>query len=309
MHRKKYSIIIPAPIQRDDLPAVTSLNAIGLNPSEMEILVEIGTNPPAQRNRAIKRASGEIFVFFDSDCVIDPSYFEILNSFSENKSEHVIGGPVLLKEPSSYWEQIAQMIFSNPFVTGPSAARYAQRGQRRISNERELILCNLAVKRGVFEHVGIFDERIYPNEENEWMDRASTKSSQVIYDPGLKVFRAQRNSIGAILKTFFRYGVGRGVQSVLSNQIDWIRFLPLSMVILVIVSSITNWRVSIALVTLIFLFHFMGIVFERRRLRITILTSIISTLAVGAYGIGELFGLVRGKFFTAHENYQDLRPV
>ncbi len=52
-----------------------------------------------------------------------------------------------------------------------SRARYRAVGGRRRCGEKELILCNLLLSRKVFLSNGGFREDLYPNEENEFLNR------------------------------------------------------------------------------------------------------------------------------------------
>lgn len=45
------------------------------------------------RNYGLERARGDYFVFFDSDCVIPPRYFEILSAALDRNPLECFGGP------------------------------------------------------------------------------------------------------------------------------------------------------------------------------------------------------------------------
>ncbi len=92
--------------------------------------------------------------------------------------------------------------------------------------DRELILCNLSLRRERFLALGGFDERLYPNEENELMDRIMQDGGRLIHDPGLAVYRSQRPTLGAFIRQMYGYGRGRGEQTVLSGVIKPVTFIP-----------------------------------------------------------------------------------
>ena len=68
------------------------------------------------------------------------------------------------------------------------------------------------MKRSLFRQLGGFNESLFPNEENELLNRAEKAGYQLVYHPGVLVFRPRRESFKDILKTFFRYGRGRSEQ-------------------------------------------------------------------------------------------------
>jgi len=95
------------------------------------------------------------------------------------------------------------------FAHWEMSSRYRPIGDFRRAGEKELILCNMAVKRKVFEHLGGFRGELYPNEENEFLNRLSRGGFDSIYHPGIFVYRPRRESLAKILRPFFSYGRGR----------------------------------------------------------------------------------------------------
>jgi hypothetical protein len=79
----------------------------------------------------------------------------------------------------------------------------------------------------VFEKIGHFSPELYPNEENEWLDRAATAKVGVWYDPALRIARPQRASWGAIARMLVHYGVGRTRQFQVSRHFTAHQLAPL----------------------------------------------------------------------------------
>ncbi|MES2309577.1 MAG: glycosyltransferase, partial [Verrucomicrobiota bacterium] len=240
--KNRFSVIIPVEKFKPDLPVLESLQFAGLNPEIDEILVVEGFAPSHQRNEGVGSSHGEVLVFLDSDCEVPPDYFQKLARWFPEKSKVIVGGPVLLRENASEMEQVFQAIFSNPWVMGRSSARYKSEGVDRESDQAELILCNMVISREVWTTVGEWNESLYPNEENEYLDRAEKLGIAIIHDPRLFVKRPQRESYGHLFYTFFRYGKGRGEQTAISRKISWINFIPsLSVPLFFIFGCLISW--------------------------------------------------------------------
>jgi succinoglycan biosynthesis protein ExoA len=207
----RYTLIIPVARFEEAEPALERLREFA-PASGLQILVAIGRHPARQRNAALSKSAGAVVVFLDNDCVIGPSYWDELERDFERPEVGVVGGPALLRPAAGSRERIFHALLTHPFVVGPLRARYAALGKFRASSQTELILCNLAARREVFAQIGHLPIELYPNEENEWLDRAQTAGVGIFYDPALQVFRPQRQTWAALARMLVRYGIGRTKQ-------------------------------------------------------------------------------------------------
>jgi succinoglycan biosynthesis protein ExoA len=207
----RYTIIIPVARFEEAEPALTRLREIAPT-AGLQVLVALGRHPARQRNAALSRSAGEIIVFLDNDCVIGPSYWDELERDFARAEVEVVGGPALLRPEARGPERIFHALLTHPLVVGPVRARYIAVGAFRATSQTELILCNLSARRPVFEKIGHLPVELYPNEENEWLDRAQAAGIGIYYDPALQVFRPQRDTWSAMARMLVRYGVGRTKQ-------------------------------------------------------------------------------------------------
>jgi succinoglycan biosynthesis protein ExoA len=220
----RFSVIVPAP-SIDPSPALLDdLQTLGESQS-LEVLIATGSNPSRQRNLAAAKARGDWLVFLDSDCRLEGVYFDKLADHTERGLE-IVGGPVLLLAGASHLEVMFQSLLSHRLLTGPSSARYGSGGALRRCDDAQLILCNLAVRRDLFWKSKGFEERLYPNEENEWLARLHASGVPCWHDPELIVRRPQRQSRRAYTRMLIRYGRGRTRQFIVSGIWDAARQLP-----------------------------------------------------------------------------------
>lgn len=241
--KPKFSVIIPArelDLQAGVLPRREEI-CRGL---DVEVLVATGTHPSRQRNLAIAHAKGDVFVFLDSDSNPGTDYFRRVDEHVR-EGRLVVGGPALLQEPATSRQRIFQELLSQPLLVGTTSSRYASGGEVRVCGDSQLILCNLAVARAVFEEFGGFHEELYPNEENEWMDRIQRSGVECWHDPDLIVSRPQRATWGEFFQMLFNYGRGRTRQFQISRRWDAGRQAPL--MALVCGMIILAWKPKIAI--------------------------------------------------------------
>lgn len=165
--------------------------------------------PGRQRNQGIKSAKGEIVVFIDSDAYPQKNWLSNAEEIFKKEQVDVLGGPTLTPKGDGLIADLFGLASSSRIATASMSARYNPKGKKiRIADEKDLISCNLFVKKEVFSR-HFFNETMFPNEENELLYRIKNSGKHLIYSPGIIVYHHRRNSFKAIVKQIFNYGRGR----------------------------------------------------------------------------------------------------
>lgn len=206
------TIVIPTRPGPVEIPAVESSRQLDYPHHLLEILVARGNQPSVQRNLAVREARGEWIYFLDDDSCPDPGNLRCAARHMARPEVGLVGGPTVCPEDGTTLERMFQEVMGSTLAFGPSRARYRPVGDVRETGEKELILCNLLVRKRAFEEAGGFDEALYPNEENALMDRLSGAGVRLLYDPAFRVRRRPRPTVGAFGRMVFRYGRGRAEQ-------------------------------------------------------------------------------------------------
>jgi len=205
------TVLIAARPDQADIQAVTAGKQLDYPREKLEIIVARGKQPSIQRNAGMREARGDIIYFLDDDSVPPAENLKrVAAAFADAKVE-MIGGPNLCPADAPMLEQVFALVHASWLAFGPSRARYAKVGGLRESSEKELILCNLAARRGAMLELGGFNELLYPNEENALMDELQ-KRGKLLYDPEMFVFRRPRKTLKSFVKMLLNYGRGRAEQ-------------------------------------------------------------------------------------------------
>jgi hypothetical protein len=205
-------VIIAARPDQAEVKAVRASRGLNYPPSKLEILLARGKQPSAQRNAALRSATGDLIYFLDDDS--EPPAANLLKAAEHfiDPQVQMVGGPNLCPASAPALEHIFAVTLSTWLGFGPSRARYARVGKVRATSEKELILCNLVARRGPLLELGGFNEALYPNEENALMDELQKRGGKLIYDPDLTVERRPRSSLAAFARMLRTYGRGRAEQ-------------------------------------------------------------------------------------------------
>ena len=300
--RPRISIIVAARPDQQRVTALTALRELDSRHPPYEVWLARGLQPSRQRNQAAQNAEGEILYFLDDDSLVSEENLAILNEAFQDDELAVLGGPNLCPGDGSFWQTVFAAVMSSRFAFGPSSARYRAAGSRRASSEKELILCNLAIRAKAYTEGGGLDEALYPNEENALMDQLSRAGRRMVYDPDLVVYRYPRRSIAGFVRMIARYGRGRGEQVRRYPSMGSLpNFVPsafLGFVLLWLVSPLLPptlqamvWGVAFVYAILA-VFCAMGLAL-RHRVSVALGALPLLPLVHAVYGAGLLIGVVR----------------
>lgn len=293
-----FSIIIPVK-PGGTVRALHRLRSVAYPSSHMEVLVAEGTRPSRQRNQAAAAAAGEMLYFLDDDSLASPDFLARAAAHLADPSVAAVGGPSLTPASDSRFQRAIGVVLASRLGGGGARNRYRATGSPRRTSERELILCNLAMRRDVFLAEGGLDERLYPNEENELMDRISKRGMGLVHDPDLAVRRSQRSTFRAFVRQFFGYGRGRGEQTRIAGVRSVVDFLPTVFLIYLLLLPVAPWAPCFLPAALygaaVMVSALSGAVRSRLYAALPWLVVLYPTLHL-CYGAGLLKGLLTPRF-------------
>ena len=303
----KISVILIAAKREECDEALYALGNAIFPGEDLEIIVAMGRSPSVQRNEAAKAATGEYLLFLDNDSLVHPRLFHYYaDALAYEPGIGVVGGPALHRAQGSWFQRAVADVLSSPFALGPFHARYTASGLVRHTTERELILCNMLIRRELFQAEGGFHPELYPNEENEFLNRVQTKT-KIYFHPLATCFRSAPASLTEFIYKMFRYGAGRAKHMLLFPRFrDKIFFFPSAFAFLVLSVPFLSGPLA-TIVALIFLAYAALGVFaalypalSERRPSMLFLMPYLFFCCHLSYGVGLLWGLVRQPFLRGN---------
>ncbi|WP_300369607.1 glycosyltransferase [Brachyspira sp.] len=206
----KFTIIIPHRIGENIEKTLEGVYLSSYPKENIEIFQAEGTHPTVQRNECIKQSCGDIVYFIDNDSIVNADNIKEANSIFENDERvAIVGGPAIHKV-TSLIEMYIDRCMRAYYAVGPIANRYRfDNSMIKEGSDRDVILCNLFVRRNVLFEAGLFNENLYPNEENALIDKILSLGYKLIYDPKIIVQRPPRSNLGSYIKMLLNYGRGR----------------------------------------------------------------------------------------------------
>ncbi|PID56527.1 glycosyl transferase family 2 [candidate division KSB3 bacterium] len=243
------SVIIPRKAQESAEAAVQAVLHCDYPQELLEIIEVLGENPSRQRNLGAERAQGDILYFLDNDSIVTPDLFSrVMIHYTRAESGKTcediagVGGPNLTPQNDAFWQKVSGHALASFFAHFKMASRYKAIGTVRFSDERELILCNFSIRRDVFLQEGGLNEQLYPNEENEFLNRSIEHGHRFLYDPEASIERSRRKDMRSFIRQLSNYGRGRAEQILVEgfSTKSLLFFLPSGFLLYLLVLPILN---------------------------------------------------------------------
>lgn len=339
------SIILPRKADGSAEEAVQAILSSDYPPHLLEILEVVGESPSRQRNTAAQAAQGDILYFLDNDSLVTPTLFSrvikyyaesfgVQHAFRTEVNQHRssyrsdefrtpglagVGGPNLTPATDNFLQKTFGYALASPFAHFSMCARYKPTGELRYAGEKELILCNLSVHREIFLQEGGFDESMYPNEENEFINRLMEKGYRFLYDPDAYVYRSRRHQFLDFMKQLSHYGRGRADQIVLEGLSlrSLIFFMPFGLLVYLLIlagvslAGISAWwqYPPFLLYAALGMFSAFQYAIHERNPALAFILPIWFLGMHLSYGVGLIFGFFKAWFPENTDDNRELSPV
>lgn len=304
----KISIIIP--VKPDGaVAAIDGLKSLDPDSPDHEIIVAEGQKPSRQRNMAAREATGDILYFLDDDSLVVPDALKRIAASFKELNVAAVGGPSLTPPGDSTFQKSIAWALSSSLGGGAIRNRYRSVGKLRDTDDRELILCNLAFRREIYLSFGGLDERLYPNEENELIDRLLKSGARLLHDPEMFIRRSQRPTLAAFIRQMKTYGRGRAEQTLISRSVSFKAIIPALFVVYILTLPIFHsfwWYNLPILLYFMIISASMVTAAQSEGLPLALRLPMVYSFIHFFYGAGFIAGLFSPRYNKAEGSYADV---
>lgn len=241
------------------------------------------------RNYGLERATGDYFVFFDSDCVIPPDYFRILAAeLDRRKDLDCFGGPDAAHESFTPTQKAINYSMTSFLTTG------GIRGGKIKLEKFVPRTFNMGFSRRVYDRVGGFREMF-----SEDIDM-STRIRKAGFHIGLiretPVWHKRRVDLKKFFRQVYVFGMSRITLKLLyPDSLKAVHLLPAAFVVgslaLILLGVFVSpwWLLPLGLY---FLAVFIGAIIATRDLHVSALALPAAVIQLGGYGCGFIKAFV-----------------
>lgn len=261
-------------------------------------------NKSDARNIGIEKINSQYIYFLDDDTFINKDNIKIINEkITKYPFIGVIGGPNLNPILSLRFQKLTGILLSSFFMSYKMNARYFQKGTDRFTDDTELILCNLVIKKDLFTKYNLkFNKFLHYNEENLLLEQLKEHDIEMLYTPDLIVYHHRRKNLKDFLQQIYNSGKGRGIMSIIMPSSIKVFFLFPTLFILYIFLTCFGKMTLILLniYLLLILFNTLTIFFTNKLKLLDIVILFVTTiLSHLSYGYGFFIGIIKGLLWKA----------
>jgi glycosyltransferase involved in cell wall biosynthesis len=158
---------------------------------------------PTALNLAVAHARGEIIIRIDGHATIAPDFIrQNVTLLAEHGDAWIVGGPIRHEGTTTLGRAIARAM-SHPLGVGNAVHRYPEYEGYVESAQFP------AIRRWVFDRVGLFDEKLVRNQDDEFNYRVRQTGGKIYVSPKVRYSYFVRGRLGRLFKQYFQYGFWR----------------------------------------------------------------------------------------------------
>lgn len=234
------------------------------------------------RNHGIERSSGRWLIFFDSDCVIPPGYFETLGRELDKLGPDCFGGPDAAHDSFTSTQKAINYSMTSFLTTG------GIRGGKVSMEKFVPRTFNMGFTREVYEKVGGFREMF--SEDIDMSTRISKAGFNTCLIREAHVYHKRRVDFRKFLRQVHVFGMSRITLKLLyPGSLKVVHALPALAVIIGVVLLVLGLTVSpwfLLPLAIYLLAIFIAALFSTRSLVIAAKAVPASIVQIGGYGTG-----------------------
>jgi glycosyltransferase involved in cell wall biosynthesis len=165
----------------------------------LQMIQNPGKTVPTGLNLAIQRASGEIIIRVDGHTTIAHDYISQCVEALQCTEADNVGGRMSAIGNTPFGDAVA-FATSTLFGVGGSRFHYSEK-EEWVDSVYMGAWC-----REVFEKIGLFDEELVRNQDDEFNYRLLESGAKILLSPKIKSVYTVRNSPQALWKQYYQYG-------------------------------------------------------------------------------------------------------
>lgn len=294
--KKKFEIIIVEDGSTERCEKIISKYSESLS---VQYFYKKNEKPAIARNYGAKRANGNYFLFFDSDCIIPPDYFKIVNNVLKTDYTDAFGGPDAASPDFNNMQKAISYSMTSFFTTG------GIRGGGEKTDKFYPRSFNMGISKDAFFSVGGFPvTKMHPGEDMVFSIEIVKHGfkTQIIKDAF--VYHKRRNTLKTFFKQVYNFGKTRLIISKIYPETFKIFFIIPSLFTIGLFFCLVLSIISLYFLIPILLFVtliFTDSTLKNKKISVAVLSITTSIFQLIAYGTGFLISFLKFNILNKDE--------
>jgi glycosyltransferase involved in cell wall biosynthesis len=331
---KKYSIIVPSFNRADEInDLIKSILRLNFDREKFELVIvddgstdntltllkEYKTNlgerlqyfsqknqgPGVARNTGMSKASGDFFIFIDSDCTVPEHWLSEIDKILNQEQADAFGGPDTFAADFPPLLKAINYTMTSFITTGGLRGKEGKKLAKFYPRS-----FNMGLTRDLWQKIGGFGS-LRHGQDIEFSNRIIKSGAHVVFAGNAAVYHKRRTNIRRFYKQVFNWGVARiNLYKIDSSMLEPLHALPaiftlLSLIILILSIFFSPFRLlvlsGIFLAILLIAYSIIDSIYLYRQVKPAILLPLIMPAQIFGYGLGFIYNYTRRVIFKKKE--------
>ena len=270
--------------------------------------------PGAARNLGMENASGQIFIFVDSDCTAPANWLvKIKKTFEKDPTTEAFGGP---DDAGKDFTPLLKAI--NYSMTSFLSTGGIRGGKKRRLSKFYPRSFNMGLRRELYNKIGGFGS-LRHGQDIEFSNRIIKSGARVVYIPDAVVYHKRRTSLRKFFRQVYNWGVARiNLYKIDAAMLEPVHALPAialwSAFIVTLAAFFSTtvfhfWQVCAIIAVLLLIGSGIAAAIQWKNVKTGLMVPVVMVLQTTGYGLGFTFAFIwrvlcgRGEFVGFKKRY------
>lgn len=268
---------------------------------QVRLLDNPGRIVPTALNIGIRAATGDVIARMDAHVIYPPEYLpRLVAALEESGADNVGGCVITLPADGTATAQAIAIALGHPFGVGNSHFRIGSPKARFVDT-----VPFGCFRRELFTRVGMFDEELVRNQDDEFNARIISRGGKIRLQPDVVCYYYARGSFAQLARMFYQYGAFKPLVARKVGRIMTLRQLvPAAFLIALLDAAVAGffWRpawlagLGLAAVYAAAILFSSARIFRSHGVRCATALTLVFPVVHFSYGLGFLRGLRHGLF-------------
>lgn len=192
---------------------------------------------PCALNAGIRHARGEIIIRMDAHTTYPPNYIgDLVDWLSRSGADNVGGVWITLPAKQTSKCRAIAAALTSPFGVGNAHYRVGVKEPRWVDT-----VPFGCYQRQVFDRIGLFDEELVRNQDDEFNGRLVKSGGRILLVPSVVSYYTARDSLIKLWRTYYQYGLFKPLAASKAGRVTtWRQLAPVTFVVALLSSGIMS---------------------------------------------------------------------